>query len=153
MGVSEEDLTTWLPAYRLSASAPARNVSGCCGAWQVIAMRRERVDLSRREEPSDEISYYVTSAEISEHSDAQIHAIVRNHWACIENGVHYRRDVSFGEDACRVAKRKGAHVLASLRNLAIGLYELERERGNTGSEGCKSWSRQLTMSDAVSLLR
>ena len=52
--------------------------------------------------------------------------MIRGHWSAIENGTHYRRDVTLGEDACRTANRPGAAVLASLRNLANGLYELER---------------------------
>jgi hypothetical protein len=62
-------------------------------------------------------------------------------------------DVSFGEDACRIARRSAAHAMAALRNLAIGTYELQRDLGKTGAEGGKSWSRQLTSSKALALLR
>ena len=41
----------------------------------------------------------------------------------------------------------------TLRNLAIGIYEIQRELGRTGGEGCKSWSRQLRFSGALALLR
>jgi predicted transposase YbfD/YdcC len=126
---------------------------GLCGCWQVIAMRRERIPLHGNEEPSDEISYYVTSADYDQYTESQLHAAIRNHWASIENGIHYRRDVSFGEDACRIAKRTAAQVIASLRNLAIGIYEIKRAQGKTGSEGCKSWTRQLTPAKALALLR
>lgn len=115
-------------------------------------MRRERVFINGGKEDTDEISYYITSCEIGEHSDEQMLNIIREHWACIENGVHYRRDVSFGEDDCRVAKRNSAHALASLRNLAIGTYELAKEKGRVDSEGCKSWSRQMTFTKAYKLL-
>ena len=126
---------------------------GLCGCWQIIAMRRERIPFYGNAEPSDEISYYVTSADAHQYTEAQLHAAIRNHWASIENGIHHRRDVSFGEDACRIAQRSAAHAMASLRNLAIGVYELQRELGKTGAEGCKSWSRQLTASKALALLR
>ena len=126
---------------------------GLCGCWQVIAMRRERVPLCGDDEPSDEISYYVTSADSEQYTENQLHAAIRNHWASIENGIHHRRDVSFGEDACRIAKRPAAHAMAALRNLAIGIYELQRELGKTGAEGCKSWSRQLTASKALAMFR
>ena len=79
--------------------------------------------------------------------------IIRGHWAAIENGVHYRRDVSLGEDACRVANRKSAHALATLRNLAIGIYEIQAERGRADSAGFKSWCRRMTASAALGLLR
>jgi hypothetical protein len=39
--------------------------------------------------------------------------------------------VALGEDACRAADLQGAEVLASLRNLTNGLYELERARART----------------------
>lgn len=116
-------------------------------------MRRERRPLYGNEEASDEISYYVTSADYEQYSESELHSVIRNHWSCIENGIHHRRDVSFGEDACRIAKRSAAHVMAALRNLAIGLYEIQRERGKTGTEGCKSWSRQLTPSKALALIQ
>ena len=70
----------------------------------------------------------------------------------IENGVHYRRDVSFGEDRCRVRHRNGAEVLATLRNLAIGVYELELERGRTQASSLRHWMRGLSF-EAHSAMR
>jgi hypothetical protein len=43
----------------------------------------------------------------------------RGHWT-IENRSHYVRDVTLGEDACRIRKGSGPQVMAALRNLAIG---------------------------------
>jgi len=126
---------------------------GLCGCWQVIAMRRERITINASEEPSDEISYYATSVDYDQYSEKQLHAAIRNHWASIENGIHHRRDVSLGEDACRIAKKPAAHAMAALRNLAIGIYELQRDKGKTGAEGFKSWSRQLTVPKALALFR
>lgn len=127
---------------------------GLCGCWQVIAVRRERIHLGTDpEEPSDEISYYVTSVAEQELSDEQLLAEIRNHWSAIENGVHYRRDVTFGEDASRIAQRSAAHAMAALRNLAIGIFELESDRERVTAKGCKSWCRQMTFSSALALLR
>jgi len=39
----------------------------------------------------------------------------------IENGLHYRRDVTLQEDATRRRHRQQAEVLAILNNLVIGL--------------------------------
>lgn len=44
----------------------------------------------------------------------------RDHWA-IENKLHYVRDVTMGEDACRVRKGSGPQVLAGIRNSVIAL--------------------------------
>lgn len=127
---------------------------GLCGCWQLIAVRRERIPLDPRgQNASDEIHYYATSIAEQEMSDAELMDIIRGHWAAIENGVHYRRDVSLGEDACRVANRKSAHALATLRNLAIGIYEIQAERGRADSAGFKSWCRRMTASAALGLLR
>jgi predicted transposase YbfD/YdcC len=47
-------------------------------------------------------------------------AHVRGHWA-IENRLHWVRDVTFGEDACRVRRGAAPQVLAGLRNTVIAL--------------------------------
>ena len=48
---------------------------------------------------------------------------VRGHWS-IENRLHYVRDTTFQEDRSQVRKRAAPHMMASLRNLAIGLLRL-----------------------------
>ncbi len=52
-------------------------------------------------------------------------ALVRGHWA-IENRLHYVRDVTLGEDGCRVRTGGAPQVLAALRNVVLGLL---RRRG------------------------
>jgi hypothetical protein len=47
------------------------------------------------------------------------------HWA-IENGLHWVRDVTFAEDACKVRTGTGPQVMASLRNLVIGVLSRAR---------------------------
>lgn len=89
---------------------------------------------------------------VNERTVAEILAIVRGHWSAIENGTHYRRDVTLGEDACRTKDRPAAAVLASLRNLTNGLYELERARERTSVDTLRSWCQQQTFSSAWPLL-
>lgn len=127
---------------------------GLCGCWQVIAVKRESLDLCQAgAEPTIEIGYYASSLSLEERDDAQIAAIIRGHWSAIENGTHYRRDVTLGEDACRTANRQGAAALATLRNLANGIYELERGRERTKVDTLRSWCQQQTFSTAWPLLR
>ena len=127
---------------------------GLCGCWQVIAVRRERRFLAPcTEPPSDEIGYYATSVADRELTNDELLNVIRGHWSAVENGVHYRRDVSFGEDACRVTNRKAAHALATLRNLAIGLYEIQCARERVDASGLKSWCRRMTVATALKLLR
>lgn len=56
-----------------------------------------------------------------ERADAQtlLH-LCRSHWG-IENSLFYVRDVTFGEDHCRVRSGAAPRTLAALRNLAIRL--------------------------------
>ena len=127
---------------------------GLCGCWQVIAVRREREELGRQAQPpSDEIGYYATSVGANELSDPELIQVIRDHWSAIENGAHHRRDVSFGEDACGVSHRGAAQVLSCLRNLALGVYELARERGRTQAPSATSRSRQMTFTAALAELK
>ena len=120
----------------------------------MIAVERSSQDLTTPDEPASlEIGYYATSLTVKEREDAGLLAAIRGHWSAIENGTHYRRDVTLGEDACRTAGRNGAAVLASLRNLAIGVYELQRERRRTGADSLRSWCQQQTFSTLWPLLQ
>lgn len=116
-------------------------------------MRRERTPLGTNAAPATiETGYYATSLAHQEVSEHELLKIVRDHWAAIENGSHYRRDMSLGEDASRIAKRSAAQILAALRNLTIGIYELEKERGRTKTKQLKAWCRKLTPSQTLRLL-
>jgi hypothetical protein len=126
---------------------------GLCGCWQVIAVERYS---QRHHEPkasaSLEIGYYATSLAVQEYDDAALLALIRGHWSAIENGTHYRRDVTLGEDANRTAHRQGAAVLASLRNLANGVYELQKEQRRTTVDTLRSWCQQQTFTTLWPLL-
>lgn len=75
---------------------------------------------------------------------------MRGHWGAIENGSHHRRDVSMGEDASGISKRTQAHVMASLRNLTLGLFERQK---HTSKDGFPSWRRKMTPTPAIRILR
>ena len=127
---------------------------GLCGCWQVIAVERESLEVTKPDEPAGrEIGCYASSLALDQYDDSAILAAIRGHWSAIENGTHYRRDVSLGEDANRTAERKGAAALASLRNLANGIYELERETKRTRVDTLKSWCQQQTFSTVWPILR
>jgi hypothetical protein len=42
----------------------------------------------------------------------------------IENHLHYRRDVTLGEDACQVRTGQAPQVLAALNNAVLALADL-----------------------------
>lgn len=139
---------------RVARVAVSPEEIGLCGCWQVIAVNRESLDLSEpNAEPTCEVGYYASSLSVAERDERALAAIIRGHWSAIENGTHYRRDVTLGEDACRTTDRQGAAVLASLRNLTNGLYELQRYRQRTKVDTLRSWCQQQTFSSVWPLLQ
>jgi hypothetical protein len=58
-----------------------------------------------------------------ERADAwRLEQLARGHWG-IENGLHYRRDVTMGEDASRVRKGAAPQGRAALRNSILHLRD------------------------------
>ena len=102
---------------------------------------------------SQEYVYYATSLAREEKTAQQLQQIIRGHWAACENGAHYRRDVTLGEDASLIAKRTGAFVMATLRNLVLGLFELQKYRSQTKEKFLPGWLRAMTPSQALKLIK
>jgi len=122
---------------------------GLCGCWQVVAIERTVTDLTKpNAQPVVTVGYYATSLTVPQHAAKEVGEMVREHWSAIENGTHHRRDVTFGEDACRVQPPRAAAALASLRNLAIGCFELARQRAQTVAKTLKSWCQRQTFGTA-----
>lgn len=125
-----------------------------CGCWQIIAVERySQQHHEPKEKASLEIGCYATSLALDERDDAQVLAAIRGHWSAIENGTHYRRDVTLGEDANRTANRQGAAVLASLRNLTNGIFELQKQQERTTVDTLNSWCEQQTFTTVWPLLK
>lgn len=132
---------------------------GLSGCWQIVAVCREEIPIIERcnaGELSEEVRYYVTSTAYKpgQAEDEELLGAIRGHWDAIENGSHYRRDVCFGEDQCRIKHRGAAQIMAALRNLAIGLYELEKNRKKIPKgRGFKATCKRMTFSKALDLLK
>jgi predicted transposase YbfD/YdcC len=60
----------------------------------------------------------VTSLGPEQASAKRLLAISRGHWA-IENRLHWVRDMSLGEDACRVRSGEAPEILAAIRNAVL----------------------------------
>lgn len=148
-----EDKCSWekhhdrLERRRLARVCVSPEEAGLVGCWQFIAVERERIPLDDSKPKSREVQYYATSLTAEQYAEKELSELIRDHWSAIENGVHYRRDVSFGEDQCRVRNRTGAEALATLRNLAIAVYELEVNRGKTNAQSLRTWMKGLTFSE------
>lgn len=67
-----------------------------------------------------EIAYAITSLTAERASAAELLAYNRGHWG-IENRLHWVRDVSLGEDACRANVQNCPQNLAALRNVSLTL--------------------------------
>lgn len=67
-----------------------------------------------------EVVYGITSLSPDRADAADLLAYLRDHWR-IENRLHYVRDVTLGEDACRVRSGAAPQVLAALRNAVVHL--------------------------------
>lgn len=70
-----------------------------------------------------EVVYAVTSLSAAQATNAQLATWIRGHW-CVENRLHWVRDVTFDEDRSQVRTGNGPRVMATLRNLAISLLRL-----------------------------
>ncbi len=91
-----------------------------CG-WPYLAQAFQVERTSRRgRRTTREVRYGITSAPTSVLAAGTLLNVVRGHWQ-IENGLHYRRDVSLDEDASLARMGQSPHVLATLNNFVCGL--------------------------------
>ena len=93
------------------------------GHRQVIKVecwRRTKGGVTRQ------VRYAITS--LGTHTSAdRLLQLVRGHWG-IENGLHYVRDVTMGEDGSQVRIGAAPRVMSALRNLVLSIF---RMRGAT----------------------
>jgi predicted transposase YbfD/YdcC len=68
-----------------------------------------------------EIQYGLTSLNAEQASPERLLELIRAEWG-IENGLHYRRDVTFREDKTRMTCKHKARAMACINNLIIALF-------------------------------
>ena len=89
------------------------------GVGQVFCLRR------RVEHPlkcTQEMVYGITSLTPKMAGPERLLELTRDQWS-IENHLHYRRDVTLGEDACQVRKGVAPHTLAVLNSFVLALFD------------------------------
>jgi predicted transposase YbfD/YdcC len=91
-------------------------------ALQAIQITRKTRKLNSKKWRT-EVVYAVTSLTAAQATDAELAACIRSHW-CVENRLHWVRDVTFDEDRSQIRTGNGPRAMASLRNLAISLIRL-----------------------------
>ena len=116
--------------WRLQRVSVSPEEVGLCGCWQFIAVWREQKKLRQGKvvEECEEYSFYATSAARNQYSAPRLLQFIRDHWSATENGSHYRRDVSLGQDASKISGRTRAYVMATLRNL-VGPFRIGQAPG------------------------
>jgi len=86
---------------------------------QVFKLQRRFIS-TRTGEVQEQVVYGFTSLSREEILPKKLLKLTRSYWG-IENGLHYRRDVTLREDRTRMTKGNTAQVMACLNNLIIGL--------------------------------
>jgi len=70
-----------------------------------------------------EVAYALSSLDLDSLMAHDLLRLWRQHWP-IENRLHYVRDVTLGEDSCRVRTAHGPRVLAAVRNTLLSSLRL-----------------------------
>lgn len=86
---------------------------------QVFKLER-RFMFTKTGEVQEQVVYGITSLTREEVSPQRLLHMTRSYWG-IENGLHYRRDVTLHEDHTRMTRRNAARIMACLNNLVLGL--------------------------------
>ncbi len=95
-----------------------------CG--QVFKITREVTKL-KTGEIYNETVYGITSLTQYKADSLKLLSINRKHWS-IENSSHYVRDFTYDEDRSQVRTKKGPQMMSCLRNIAISLLRLVKEK-------------------------
>src|SRR5262249_53772256 len=91
---------------------------------QVFELERVRVVGGKR---SVDGVHGITSLRRDQADAARLLGLAAGHWGG-GNGLHYVRDVTLGEDACRVRTGSAPQILAALRNAVA--HRVERGEGS-----------------------
>src|SRR6266567_5697593 len=123
---SEQDVTV----DRHRGRTETRTIQVSCGMNDYLASRwplvrqvarlRRTVTVHKTGKTTHEVVYLLTDLTPLQASPRRLLDLNRGHWI-IENGLHYVRDVSFGEDRSRLRAGSAPQIMAALRNLAITL--------------------------------
>jgi predicted transposase YbfD/YdcC len=84
--------------------------------------------------------YAITSLTAAQATPAQLTGWIRGHWQI--EALHHIRDVTYAEDASQIRTGNGPQVMATLRNLTIGIFKIT---GHTSiAAACRHHSRDAT---------
>lgn len=89
------------------------------GLQQVYRLERHVTEVTTGK-TSTETVYGITSRRADKATAAQLLEWTRQYWG-IENGLHYRRDVTLNEDKTRISSSTLAQAISILNNFLVGL--------------------------------
>jgi predicted transposase YbfD/YdcC len=105
----------------LTLIADERGFLNWPGVRQVFKLERYR-QQSRTGKESVEVIYGITSRDPERATAEQVLQWTRNYWG-IENGLHYRRDVTLREDATRISQPALAQTIAVINSFVVGIAQ------------------------------
>ena len=114
------------------------------GLKQVFQIERERVE-TKTDTITHEVVCGLTRLTPAQASPKRLLDLIRSYGE-IDNGLHYRRDVSFQEDRTRMTKGNTGQIMPSVNNLVISLLRL------TGATNLAQ-ARRLSATDLPSIVR
>lgn len=111
-----------LEVRRIQTSAMLNDYLDWPGLGQVYQLERcfTWVRQGKVIKTSHEVEYGITSLTQAKASPKRVMQVRRKHWR-IETGLHYRRDVTFREDATRMTKGAAGRILATIHNVVLAL--------------------------------
>jgi predicted transposase YbfD/YdcC len=86
---------------------------------QVFKLERRSIS-HKTGEIHEQIEYGFTSLSRDEMAPSKLLEMTRSYWG-IENGLHYRRDVTLREDYTRMTQGRAGQAMACLNNLILGI--------------------------------
>jgi predicted transposase YbfD/YdcC len=89
------------------------------GLAQIFRLRRM---VKAAEKEREEVVYGITNLPRKKANAAQLLTLQQEHWS-IENRLHYRRDVTLGEDGCQVRIAGAPQALAALNGGVLALMD------------------------------
>ena len=91
------------------------------GIEQVFRLER-MTRLLKTGEVRHQIVYGLSNLPMRQGPPQRMLAYIRAHW-CVENRLHWRRDVTLGEDACQTRTRAAPALLARLNSTVLALMD------------------------------
>lgn len=106
------------------------------GVKQVCQAVRERTIRGQRQ---TETAYFISSLTREQADAGRLESLIRGHWRASENGLHWVRDVTLGEDRCTISRGHAPQNLAAFRNTALNW--LRRTGGGNLAARIRSFTR------------